>query len=96
MMHAQKKESKLENHEIIKHPLATEKVIRLMEAENKLVFVVDKRATKADIKKAAEALFKAKVKGVNTLNAVTGEKRAYITFAKESPAIDIATNLGIM
>ncbi len=81
---------------IIKYPLATEKSIRLMESENKLVFVVDKKATKPEIKKAIETMFKAKVTNVNTLNSVTGEKRAYITFAKETPAIDIATSLGIM
>ena len=81
---------------IIKHPLATEKSIRLMEAENKLVFVVDRKATKQEIKNAIETLFKAKVTNVNTHNAVTGEKRAYVTFAKETPAIDIATSLGIM
>ena len=81
---------------IIKYPLATEKSIRLMESENKLVFVVDRRATKPEIKQAIELMFKAKVIHVNTLNSVTGEKRAYITFAKETPAIDIATSLGIM
>ena len=86
----------MDNHTVLKHPLATEKSIRLMEAENKLVFVVDRRATKQDIKKAVEAMFKAKVVAVNTHNAVTGEKRAYITLAKETPAIDIATTLGIM
>ena len=86
----------MDAYKIIKYPLATEKSIRLMESENKLVFVVDRHATKPEIKKAIEELFKAKVKAVNTLNSVTGEKRAYITFAKESPAIDIATNLGIM
>ncbi len=82
--------------QVIKYPLATEKSIRLMESQNKLVFVVDKKATKQDIKKAIETMFKAKVTSVNTLHAVTGEKRAYITFAKETPAIDIATSLGIM
>ena len=81
---------------IIKYPLATEKSIRLMESENKLVFVVDKRATKPEIKNAIEQLFKAKVTNVNTHNSVSGEKRAYVTFAKETPAIDIATSLGIM
>ncbi len=86
----------MEIHQIIKYPLATEKSIRLMEAENKLVFVVDKKATKQEIKKAIEELFKAKVKSVNTQNNITGEKRAYITFTKETPAIDIATTLGIM
>ncbi|MBW2970205.1 50S ribosomal protein L23 [Candidatus Woesearchaeota archaeon] len=86
----------MESQKVIKHPLATEKSIRLMEAENKLVFVVDKRANKQDIKKAIEELFKAKVTAVNTHNTVTGEKRAYVTLSKETPAIDIATTLGIM
>ena len=81
---------------IIKYPLATEKSIRLMESENKLVFVVDRKATKQEIKAAIETMFKAKVTSVNTLHSVKGEKRAYITFAKETPAIDIATSLGIM
>jgi large subunit ribosomal protein L23 len=86
----------MDAYQIIKHPLATEKVIRLMEAENKLVFVVDLKATKPEIKSAIESMFKAKVVKVNTLTSLTGEKRAYVTFAKESPAIDIATNLGLM
>ncbi len=79
----------------IKYPLATEKSIRLMESENKLIFVVDIAASKAEIKKAAEALFKAKVEKVNTLIS-GGQKRAYVQFSKETPAIDIATNLGLM
>jgi len=80
----------------IKYPLATEKSIRLLESENKLVFVVNRKATKQDIKNAMQELFKAKVTAVNTLNSVRGEKIAYITLAKETPAIDIATTLGIM
>ncbi len=86
----------MDSNQVVKYPLATEKSIRLMESENKLVFVVDSRATKTEIKKAVEELFKAKVTAVNTLHSVKGEKRAYVTFAKESPAIDVATNLGIM
>ena len=39
-------------YKIIKHPLSTEKAIRLMENENKLLFVVDKKATKKDVKEA--------------------------------------------
>jgi len=81
---------------MIKHPIATEKAIRLMEAENKLVFVVDEKATKPEIKKAIETMFKAKVTAVNTLHTIRGQKRAYVTFAKETPAIDIATQLGLM
>ena len=82
--------------EIIKYPLATEKSIRLMESENKLIFVVDKKAKSAEIKIAIEELFKVKVAKVNTVITPKGEKRAYIKFSDETPAIDIATQLGLM
>lgn len=88
--------SKMEPFDVVKYPLSTEKSIRLMESENKLVFVVDMRATKPDIKKAIESMFKVKILKVNTHIAPTGEKRAYIKFSKETPAIDIATNMGLM
>jgi ribosomal protein uL23 len=86
----------MDKYKIIKYPLATEKAIRLMEAENKLIFVIDKSATKKEVKKAVEELFKVKVIKVNTLNDITGGKRAYVKFAFDTPAIDIATKLGLM
>lgn len=86
----------MELHKVIKYPLSTEKSIRLMESENKLIFVVDRKAKKEDIKKAVEEVFKAKVVRVNTFVAPDGTKRAYIKFSDETPAIDIATNLGLM
>ena len=85
----------METQQIIKYPLTTEKSIRLMESENKLVFVVDKKAKKLQIKTAIEDMFKVKVMKVNTYIR-QGEKRAYIKFGDETPAIDIATKLGMM
>ena len=82
--------------DIIKYPLATEKSIRLMESDNKLIFVVADSANKADIKEAVEKLFNAKVVAVNTFVGPKGEKKAYVKFSEATPAIDIATNLGIM
>ena len=86
----------MDPYKIIKHPLSTEKSIRLMESENKLIFVVDKRATSLQVQKAIEALFKVKVDKVNTFITQAGEKRAYVKFNPETPAIDIATQLGLM
>lgn len=86
----------MEQHEVIKYPLSTEKSIRLMESENKLVFVVDRRAEKKEIKEAVEKMFKVKVDKVNTHISNKGQKRAYIKFAAESPAIDVATQLGLI
>lgn len=80
----------------VKYPLATEKSIRLMESENKLIFVVNSKAKKAEIKKEIEELFKSKVASVNTFTNTKGEKRAYVKFSDETPAIDIATQLGLM
>ena len=81
---------------IIKHPLATEKSIRSIESENKLVFVVDSKATKTMIKAEIERLLNAKVLAVNVYNGPDGQKRAYVRFSKATPAIDIATKLGLM
>ncbi len=86
----------LKLNQIIKRPSATEKSIRMMESENKLVFVVDKNATKADIRKAFEDMFKVKLKKVTTHLTPQGEKKAYVTFGQETPAIDIATQLGLI
>jgi len=41
----------MDQYEVIKYPLSTEKSIRLMESDNKLVFVVSKKASKAQIRR---------------------------------------------
>ena len=87
---------KMDPYDVIKYPLSTEKSIRLMESENKLIFVVDKKANKKDIKDAIEKAFKAKVVNVKTFVDKDNKKRAYIRFSNETPAIDIATQLGLM
>ena len=85
----------MDPYKIIKYPLSTEKSIRLMESQNKLIFVVDIDADKRMIKDAVEGMFKVKVTNVSTY-VQNGEKRAYVKFSNESPAIDIATQLGLM
>ncbi|MBS3145763.1 50S ribosomal protein L23 [Candidatus Woesearchaeota archaeon] len=86
----------MEAYRVIKNPLSTEKAIRLMETENKLLFVVDKKATKEDVKKAVEKVLKVKVAKVRTFVNQKGQKRAYITLSPESLAVDVATELGLM
>jgi ribosomal protein uL23 len=87
---------KMDPYNIIKCPLSTEKSIRLMEAENKLIFVVNQKSKKDEIKKAIETIFKVKVIKVNTFISSKGEKRAYVKFSADTPAIDIATQMGLM
>ena len=82
--------------DIIKYPVSTEKNIRIMEAENKLIFVVNKKANKQDIKEALEKMYNIKVLKINTLIDHTGKKKAFVKLDSETPAIDLATKLGIM
>lgn len=86
----------MDPYSIIKYPLSTEKSIRLMESENKLIFAVNKKSSKKEIKNAIEDMFKAEVECINTFINPEGEKRAYVRFSLKTPAIDIATRLGLM
>ena len=83
-------------YNVLKYPLSTEKSVKLMQAENKLIFIVDIKSTKDEIKKAMEDLYKVKVLKINTQIMPTGKKKAYIKLAPETPAIDIATQLGLI
>lgn len=81
---------------IIKYPLATEKAIRLIESENTMTFIVDLKARKAEIKKQVEDLYKVKLIKVNTQITPKGTKKAYVKLTKDTPAIDVATQLGLI
>ncbi|MBS3070706.1 50S ribosomal protein L23 [Candidatus Pacearchaeota archaeon] len=76
-------------------PITTEKAVMLIERENVLVFEMEKSATKSQIKKEVEDLFNVKVEKVRTM--INGNKKnAYVKLNKSSPAIDIATKLGMI
>jgi len=62
-------------YQIIKGPVVTEKSTTLRGKENKYSFFVSPRASKTEIKKAVEELFKVKVLKVNTSNLKGKRKR---------------------
>ncbi len=86
----------LSPYEILRHPVITEKSVNIIETENKLVFIVDRRATKHDVKRAFEKLYKVKVEKVNILITPKGEKKAIIKLKPGYKASDIAIKLGIL
>ena len=55
-------------YKVIKVPLITEKGTGLKELHNQIVFKVDRRANKVEIRQAVETLFKTKVSDVKTMN----------------------------
>jgi large subunit ribosomal protein L23 len=81
---------------VIKYPLSNEKSINMMESENKLAFIVDRHAAKPQIQDALEDMLDCQVTDVNTMITPQGKKKAYVKFHDDTPAIEIATNLGIM
>ena len=81
---------------VVKYPLLTEKAVDLIEKENKLVFIVDKKATKNEIKKDVERLYNVKIIQVNTSIDMRGNKRAFVKLAKEQSASEVATQLHIL
>ena len=76
-------------------PITTEKAVKILEKENTIIFCVDKRMRRQEIKKQIEDLWKVKVERIKTLNK-GNKKYAYAKLSKENPAIDLATKLGMI
>ena len=76
-------------------PITSEKAVKLIDLENTLLFETDRRETKTAIAKEVSNVFKVKVEKVRTLTR-GNKKYAYVKLAKQNPAIDIATKLGMI
>jgi len=81
---------------ILLYPLLTEKAIGKIETENSIVFIVNRKSNKKQIKWAAERALNVKVVDVNTMIDRKGRKKAWIKLSKEYSASDIATRLGML
>ena len=75
---------------VIKKPVVTEKGTWGMNEQNRYVFQVDTRATKTDIRKAIEDLYKVKVAGVNTQTR-KGKRRRVKTGWSEAKLTKLAS-----
>ncbi len=70
--------------EILRRPLITEKSTTEKETSNKLVFEVDQRANKIEIKQAVEQMFKVNVLDVRTM-MMRGKKKRVGRFLTKHP-----------
>ena len=86
----------MEVNDIISYPLMTESASLMVEKENKLIFVVNSKAGKSDVKKAVEELYEVKVAKVNLLITPQGVKKAFVKLTPEFKASDVAIKLGIL
>lgn len=81
-------------HEVLLHPIVTEKTMRLMDENNSLEFLVRRTSSKDEVKKAVETLFSCTVATVNTRITRDG-KRAIVKFGGETSAEDIGMRIGV-
>ncbi|KAI0481744.1 60S ribosomal protein L25-like protein [Xylaria cf. heliscus] len=83
-------EPRLDEHKIIVHPLNTESAMKKLEEHNTLVFIVDVKANKAQIKQALKKLYEIDVVKINTLIRPDGKKKAFCKLTPDVDALDIA------
>uniref|UniRef100_A0A493TGH8 Ribosomal protein L23/L25 N-terminal domain-containing protein n=1 Tax=Anas platyrhynchos platyrhynchos TaxID=8840 RepID=A0A493TGH8_ANAPP len=67
--------------------------MKKIEDNNTLVFIVDVKANKHQIKQAVKKLYDIDVAKVNTLIRPDGEKKAYVRLAPDYDALDVANKL---
>ena len=80
---------------MILKPITSEKAVKMIELDNTILFEVERRATKPEIKKEVESVFSVKVECVRT-HIKANKKNAYVKLNKANPAIDVATKLGMI
>jgi len=88
--------TKLAVNEVVRYPLLSEDAVTLLEAENKITFIVDLRSDKHDIKRAIEELYEVRVETGSTLITPEGDKKAFVKLTPDFKAADLAVRLGIL
>merc|ERR1719491_420223 len=87
---------KLDHFQILKFPLTTESAMKKIEDNNTLVFIVDVRSSKSQIKDAVKKMYDIQCKKVNTLIRPDGNKKAYVRLTADYDALDVANKIGII
>lgn len=90
------KKNPLDEFTILKHPLTTESAMKKIEDNNTLVFIVDVRANKHQIKDAIKKMYGIVPMKINTLIRPDGKKKAYVRLLPDLDALDVANKIGII
>ncbi|KPV65216.1 MAG: 50S ribosomal protein L23P [Candidatus Bathyarchaeota archaeon BA1] len=86
----------MDPYDVILYPVMTELASRMLENENKLVFIVNAIATKKDIRQAVEELYEVRVEKINVAITSKGQKKAFVKLHPDHKAVDVAIKLGIL
>lgn len=86
----------MDPNDVVYYPLMTESASLMVERDNKLIFIVNPKAGKSDIRNAVEELYEVEVAKVTVQMTPNGEKKAFVKLAPEFKASDVAIKLGIL
>ncbi|WVQ85700.1 60S ribosomal protein L25 [Cryptococcus sp. DSM 104549] len=87
---------RMDQFRTIQHPLNTESAMKKIEEHNTLVFIVDVRANKRNIKDAVKKLYEVDAAKVNTLIRPDGKKKAYVRLTADYDALEVANKIGFI
>ncbi|ELW48891.1 Zinc finger protein 432 [Tupaia chinensis] len=88
--------NKFDHYAIIKFTLTTESAMKKIEDNNTLVFIMDVKANKHQIRQAVKKLCDVDVAKVNTLIRPDGEEKADVRLDPDYDALDVANKIGII
>ncbi|KAG0289742.1 60S ribosomal protein L25 [Linnemannia gamsii] len=87
---------RLDQYKVLKTPLNTESAMKKIEENNTLVFIVDVKSNKRQIKDALKKMYDVTALKVNTLIRPDGNKKAYIKLTADVDALDVANKIGFI
>ncbi|GAA6004145.1 hypothetical protein JCM10207_002452 [Rhodosporidiobolus poonsookiae] len=87
---------RMDAYRTIVHPLNTESAMKKIEDNNTLVFIVDVKANKRQIKEAVRKLYDVKALKINTLIRPDGRKKAFVRLEADVDALDVANKIGFI
>ncbi|TFK85791.1 hypothetical protein K466DRAFT_587825 [Polyporus arcularius HHB13444] len=87
---------RMDEFRTIVSPLATESAMKKIEENNTLVFIVDIRSNKRQIKDAVKKLYDVNAAKINTLIRPDGKKKAYVRLTADHDALDVANKIGFI
>ncbi|MFH1750538.1 MAG: 50S ribosomal protein L23 [Candidatus Micrarchaeota archaeon] len=80
----------------ILYALTTEKSAAMIERENKMIFIVERTATKKIVAEETLKNWGEKVKEVHVINGFNGKKKAIVKFERKGAAADVAAKLKLI
>jgi large subunit ribosomal protein L23Ae len=70
--------------------------LKEIQSGNTLVFIVNPKSNKHQIKNSVKKLYKVKIQKINTLIDLSGKKKAFVKLTPDYDALDVANKIGFI